>query len=173
MCAAEGSWIGKAPMQPLGDTREYRTTFCAGFIADGDHEWEKFSSFKNIKDRLRLLSGDINSHLAHGFHCERVERAGFQPGAVCFKIIRANEIEKSFCHLTACTVVDADEQDFLFHDLVIRFSLVAETAAGPQQLSRSRVSFLKSRANIASGCTQSCRHLRFVSSSRDRFFGNE
>ena len=92
---------------------------------------------------------------------------------MCFKIVRANEIEKSFCHLTACTVVDADEQDFLFHDLVIRFSLVAETAAGSQQLSRSRVSFIKSRANIASDCTQSCRHLRFAFNSRDCFFGKE
>ena len=66
-----------------------------------------------------------------------------------------------------------NEKDFLFHDLVIRLSLVAETAAGSQQLSRSRVSFLKSRANIASDCTQSCRHLRFAFNSRDCFFGKE
>jgi hypothetical protein len=109
VCAAERSWIGKAPMQSLDDTREYRTTFCASFIADCDHIWEKFSAFENIKDGLRLLSGDINSDLAHGFDRKRVERARFEASAVRFKIIGTTKIEKSFRHLAACTVVDADE----------------------------------------------------------------
>ena len=47
--------------------------------------------------------------------------------------------------------------------MILSFAFVwlRKLLRGSQQLSRSRVSFLKSRANIASDCTQSCKHLRF------------
>ena len=89
-----------------------------------------------------------------------------------FEVITAQLIKQRGGDLAACTVLRANEKDLIFYDLVIRLSLVAETAAGSQQLSRSRASFLKSRANIASECTQSCRHFRFVSKSGERFLGN-
>jgi hypothetical protein len=89
-----------------------------------------------------------------------------------FEVVTAHLIKQRSGDLAACTVLRTNEKDFLFHDFVIRLSFVAETAAGSQQLSRSRASFLKSRANIASECMQSCRHLRFVSNSCDRFLGN-
>jgi hypothetical protein len=89
-----------------------------------------------------------------------------------FEVISARLIKQRSSNLAARTILRTNEQDLLFHDLVIRLSLVAETAAGSQQFSRSLVSFLKSRANVASECTQSCRHLRFVSNSGERFLGN-
>jgi hypothetical protein len=89
-----------------------------------------------------------------------------------FEVITAHFIKQRGGDLAACTVLRTNEEDFLFHDLVIRLSLVAETVAGSQQFSRSRVSFLTSRANIGSDCTQSCRHLKFVSNSCERFLGN-
>jgi hypothetical protein len=89
-----------------------------------------------------------------------------------FKVVTTHLIKQRGGDLAACTVLGTNKKDFLFHGFVIRLSFVAETAAGLQQLSRSRVSFLKSRANTASECTQSCRHLRFVSNSCERFLGN-
>jgi len=88
------------------------------------------------------------------------------------EIITACVVQQSGGDLAAGAVLCTNKEDLLFHDFLIRFFPTAETAAGSQQLSRSRVSFFKSRANIASECTQSCRHLRFVSNSRERFLGN-
>ena len=89
-----------------------------------------------------------------------------------FEVITARGVQQSGGDLAAGAVLRTNKKDFVFHDLVVRFCLVAETAAGSQQLSRSRVSFLKSRANVVSDCTQSCKHLRLVSNSRERFLGN-
>src|ERR1700757_4137403 len=75
----------------------------------------KFSGLKNIKYRLRFLFRNINSNLAHDLNRERIQRAGLQPGAVCFEIIRTNLIKKTLRHLATGTVVDADEQHLFSH----------------------------------------------------------
>ena len=69
-------------MQSLCHTGKNWTLFGTTFIANGNDIREKFSAFEDIKDRLRLFLGYINSDLGHCFDREPVQRARLEPGAV-------------------------------------------------------------------------------------------
>src|SRR5439155_21050719 len=108
-CAAERSWIRKTPVQSLGHASKDGTTPRTALVADRDHVGEQLAGFENIEHGLSLILRNIHPDLAHRFHCQRIERAGFQPGAVRFKIIAANLVKKRFGHLAAGAVVDTNE----------------------------------------------------------------
>src|SRR5579872_4625306 len=111
-------WIGKAPMQPLGDTGENRTALRARLIANGDDMAEHSAGLELIEHGLGFIAGNINSDLPHCFHHNGVEFAGLESGAVRLKFPAADLVEERPRHLTAGAVMNADKQYSLFHGLV-------------------------------------------------------
>jgi len=78
---------------------------------------ESFAGFENIGHGLSLFLRNIDSALAHRFNGQRIELPRFQAGAVRFEVIAPGLVQESCGHLAAGAVMDADEQDFLFHDM--------------------------------------------------------
>jgi len=107
--ASERGRIGKTPVQSLGHPGKDWAAFGATFVTYCDYVREQLAGFENIEHGLSLILRNIHPDLAHRFDCQRVERAGFQPGAVRFKIIAANLVKKRFGHLAAGAVVDTNE----------------------------------------------------------------
>ena len=109
-------------MQPRGRAGKNWAAFRFGFAAHGHGVGKALPRLQHLIHRFGFVAGDIQADFAHGFDDDRIERAGRQSGTVGFKPVAAKVIEPRFGHLAAGAVVDADEQDFLFHGL---FSLGA------------------------------------------------
>jgi len=108
-------------VQTLGGSGKNRASFRAGFVAHGDDMREKFSRLQDIGDGPRFLLGNIDPGFLHRFHHERVQRPGFEAGAFRRKRIAADVIEPRLGHLAPGAVVNANEEDVLFHELLIAF----------------------------------------------------
>ena len=104
-------------MQPRGYAGKNRAAFRARFVADGDHVGEHFAGLDVIEDGLGLVAGNINADFLHRFNDDGIEFAGFESGAVRFKLIAAHLSQERLGHLAAGAVVDADEQYSFFHGL--------------------------------------------------------
>ncbi len=109
VCATERGRIWKTPVQSLGHARKNRTTLGGALVADSDYVGEQFARFENIEYGLSLILRNIDPDLAHCFDGQRVERSRFEPGAVCFKQIDTDLVEKRFRHLAASAVMNTDE----------------------------------------------------------------
>ena len=113
--AFEAGRIGEAPMEAGGYAGKNRASLCTGFIADGNNVREHLSGFEDVENGLGFLSGDIDSDFIHHADNVLIQRAGFQSGALSFKMLGADLIEEGLGHLTAGAVMNTDEQDFRFH----------------------------------------------------------
>ena len=107
--AREFGRIVKRPVQASSDARKNRTTLGSALVADSDYVGEQFAQFENIEYGLSLILRNIDPDLAHCFDGQRVERSRFEPGAVCFKRIDTDLVEKRFRHLAASAVMNTDE----------------------------------------------------------------
>ena len=65
--------------------------------------------------------GNIDPDFLHRLDYERVQRPGFEAGTLRRKRIAAEVIEPRLGHLAPGAVVNADEEDVLFHELLIAF----------------------------------------------------
>ena len=95
--------------------RENRTFLRAGFVADGNDVGEELAGFEDIEDSLSFLARNIDPGFRHHLHRERVQRARFEAGALCLEIFAAGVIQPGRSHLAAGAVVNAYEEDALFH----------------------------------------------------------
>lgn len=102
-------------MQARGDARENGTTLRACLIADGNNVIKALVAFQKIQYGLRPVLRNIETAFTHRLHHDGIEFAGFESGALRVKVMGAMLIQKRFRHLAARTVVNADEQDLLFH----------------------------------------------------------
>ena len=114
-------------MQPRRYSRENRAAFPFGFAAHRNHEFENLARFPNIEHGLRLLLRDIDPNFPHYFDDERIDRAGFEPGALRFKVIAANGVEPRFRHLAPRAVMNANEEDFLLFHIAGDLAPICET----------------------------------------------
>ena len=96
-------------MEPLACTGKNRTAFRARAVANGDDMGETPSTAQHGLYAFGLVAGEVDADLLHGRHHERIELAGFQPGALRLKKIWAGAIEKRLGHLAAGAIVNADE----------------------------------------------------------------
>ena len=103
-------------MKARGQAGENRATLRAGFVANGDDVGKHGAGFDNIRNRLRLMAGNIQAEFVHRFNGQWIEFARFETGAARFKLSAANLIQKCLRHLAAGAVVDANKQDFPFHN---------------------------------------------------------
>ena len=106
-----------------------RAAFRTGFVTNGDDVGKHFAGFDKIPHGLGRIAGNINANVSHRFDDNRIELSRFESRALRFKLVAANLVEKRLGHLTAGAIVDANEQDFLFHNQVV-VGLFSRTALG-------------------------------------------
>jgi hypothetical protein len=94
---------------------EHRAPLRACLIADSDHVVEMKTPFDHRRDRLRRVRPDVEVRLAHGFDYDRIEFSGLDPGALGVKAVARDLVEEGLRHLAAGAIMDANEEDVLFH----------------------------------------------------------
>jgi hypothetical protein len=102
-------------MQASGRSGKDRTFLRAGFVADRNDVSEELSGFEDIEDSLRFVFRNIDPNFCHHLHGERIKRARFKTGALCFEKLAAGVIQPGLGHLAAGAVVDANEENAFFH----------------------------------------------------------
>jgi len=128
--ALKARWIGKAPVQSPGDPGENGTTLGAGFVTNGDGVGKHLSGFIDVEDRFGRAAGGIDSDFLHGFDHDGVEVAWLKTRAFRLEFFASEAIEERLGHLASGAVVNADEQDFLFHSVRLRMqSPISERSA--------------------------------------------
>src|SRR5258705_11539013 len=60
----KAGWVGKPPMQTSHTAWKNRTTFRAGFVADGDDVIKLVTAREEVRDRFRLMTGNVNADFA-------------------------------------------------------------------------------------------------------------
>ena len=98
-------------------TREDWTLLRAALIANRNDICEDRARFPNIENSLHALARNVDPYLRHRFDDERIKGSRFEAGALCFELVAADVIHPGLGHLAARTVVDADEENALFHGL--------------------------------------------------------
>lgn len=111
-------------MQPLCDTNENRAAFRARLVADCDDIGKHLAGLDEIEHGFGLVARNVNADFLHGFHNNRIEFARLKTGTVGFKLVAADLIQERLGHLAAGAVMDANEQNFTFHNY-FRFWLAA------------------------------------------------
>jgi hypothetical protein len=76
-----------------------RAALGAGLIADGDNVIELLSTLDHLGNGLGLRVCEIDAFLGHRFDDERVERPGFEPGALRFVLVAAISVHEGLGHL--------------------------------------------------------------------------
>ncbi len=107
--------VRKAPMEPFRTAWKNRTALRARLVANGNYPVKFPGGIDKIRRCFRLIFRNINSDFCHHFHDDRVQFPRFQPRAVNLEIVPANVLQKSFRHLAAGAVVNANKQNALFH----------------------------------------------------------
>ena len=102
-------------MQASGRSGKDRTFLRASFVADRNDVSKELSGFKDIEDRLRFLVRNIDADFRHYLYRNRVERAGFEAGALRFEKLAAGVIQPGLGHLAPSAVVNANEENAFFH----------------------------------------------------------
>lgn len=111
----DGRRVREAPVQARRDARINWATLGAGFIANGDDAGKAFAGVVHIRYGFGLVAGNVYADFLHRFDDNWIELPGFNAGAVRLELFTANMIQKSLGHLASGAVVDANEQDLLFH----------------------------------------------------------
>jgi hypothetical protein len=112
MAPPEAGWIGEAPMQTSRDAGEDRTALGAALVTDGDNVGEALAGLEGIENGFCSVAGDVDTDFPHRLDHNRIECVGLETGAMGFKLVPANVIEKGFRHLAARAVVTTDEEHF-------------------------------------------------------------
>jgi hypothetical protein len=112
----QGRWVFKSPMEPFGHSGEDRTTFGTCLVADCHNVIEMFPLFQKIEYAFGLILGDVNADFMHRFHDQRVQDARLDARTFHIEEPTSVLLQKSFGHLAPGAVVDANEQDFFFHE---------------------------------------------------------
>src|SRR3989338_3402962 len=79
--ALKGGWVGKAPMQALGDARKHGAALRARLVADGYDVLISLPTLEEVEHALRLVARDIDSELLHGLHDHGVQLSRLKAGA--------------------------------------------------------------------------------------------
>ncbi len=90
-------------------------TLSLSVTANRDDISKKWPRFLDIDDFLRVLLREFDPDFLHCLHNQRIDLASLETGALSLEYFTANIVEPCLSHLTAGTVVNADEQNFLFH----------------------------------------------------------
>jgi len=102
-------------VKALAATREHRAPFGAGFIANCDNKVEMLIGCDDFSHAARCFARDVDAFFTQCVHDNGVQDARFQARATGFVAVAAELVDERFRHLRARAVVDANEQDFLFH----------------------------------------------------------
>jgi len=102
-------------MQTPRRTREDWTLLRAALIANRNDICEDRARFPDVENALCALARNVDPDLRHRLDHERIKGSRFEAGALCFELVAADVIHPGLGHLAACTVVDADEENALFH----------------------------------------------------------
>ena len=94
-----------------------RAPLGARFVAHRHHVIELRAALEHLVGGFRGVAGDVDAGLLHHLHHDGVELAGLDASALRFERAAAELVDERFGHLAAGAVVDADEQDFLFHEM--------------------------------------------------------
>jgi hypothetical protein len=107
--ALHGSGILEAPMQALGFSRKYRTSFFRA-VADGNNVIEVLTD--ELIHKLRIVAGNIDLDLVHDFDRFRPDIRWPSACAKRFEPIPCDVPEQPFGHLAPRGIAGADEQQF-------------------------------------------------------------
>ncbi len=103
-----GGWIGEAPVDPLGGTRENRAVF-GGVVADRHYEVE--SGVQILPQVVGAMAGDIDASLAHGLNRKWIDARGLGAGAVDLDCVASEMTQQAFAHLGTGGVCRAEDKD--------------------------------------------------------------
>ena len=69
-----------------------RTFLRAGFVAHRNDVGEELARYEHIENSLGFLFRNIHPGFRHHSHSQRIKRARFEAGALCFEIFATNPI---------------------------------------------------------------------------------
>jgi hypothetical protein len=121
--AVEFGRIRERPVQTSRYSRKNRTPCRLRLVANRDDIGEQPPCFEDVEYRLSVVLRNVDPNFPKHFHRERIQFPRFQSGTLGIEEIGATLVQQRRRHLAARAIVNTNEQDFPFHNVLAAHSL--------------------------------------------------